>query len=170
MSRELPSQAQENSSLNVTLRLTIPPFGEGNVPDQITVEEALPSNWSILSVSPSGTVVQNTIQWDLQLEADYFPGITSSFTYVAGVPASLEGNFGFVGHFSCNYSNGTQAVEDIGGDLQLEILISCEVLGDEQPCDGTVSDLELLAYIVLWSQGGVSDFDLLYAIGTWANA
>ncbi|MBU4437126.1 MAG: LamG domain-containing protein [Candidatus Altiarchaeota archaeon] len=169
VSRELPGSAQANSTVNVTLRLTLPSFGAGNIPDFITVEETLPSNWSILTVNPSGTVVQNTIQWDLQLEVDYFPGLTSNFVYTTGIPESIEGSFDFTGQFSCNYSNGTRTAEDTGGNLQMGVLIPCELLGDEQPCDGTVSDFEVLAYITLWSQGEVSDFDLLYVIGAWSG-
>ena len=45
----------------------------------------------------------------------------------------------------------------------------CPLVGDDEPCDGTVSDFELLAYIEDWVLGEVSDFDLLEAIDNWAN-
>jgi len=45
----------------------------------------------------------------------------------------------------------------------------CPLKGDHYPCDGTVSDFELLAYIDLWVQGEVGDFDLLEAIDNWAG-
>jgi len=44
----------------------------------------------------------------------------------------------------------------------------CPTKGDQSPCDGTVSDLELLGYIDLWVSGEVTDFDLLEAIDNWA--
>jgi len=45
----------------------------------------------------------------------------------------------------------------------------CELKGDSSPCDGTVSDFELLDYIDKWVQGLVGDFDLLEAINNWAG-
>jgi len=166
VSRELPGQAYVNSTVNVTLSLTIPPFGEGDIPDFITVEEILPSNWSILSANPSGTAVQNTIQWDLQLEAGYFPGVTINLTYTAGIPASVEGNFAFAGQFSCNYSNGTQTAEDIGGDLMLPVSIACELLGDVAPCN-EIELAEVIDFITLWSTEQADLADVVDLITAW---
>jgi len=45
----------------------------------------------------------------------------------------------------------------------------CPLVGDDEPCDGTVSDFELLAYIEDWVLGEVTDFDLLEAIENWAG-
>lgn len=45
----------------------------------------------------------------------------------------------------------------------------CPLIGDEDPCDGTVSDFELLTYIEDWVLGEVSDFDLLGAIENWSG-
>ena len=45
----------------------------------------------------------------------------------------------------------------------------CPLLGDDEPCDGTVSDFELLNLIEQWVLGDVSDFDLLNAIENWAS-
>jgi len=45
----------------------------------------------------------------------------------------------------------------------------CFTKGDREPCDGIVTDFELLNYIDLWVQGEVSDFDLLTAIDNWAS-
>jgi len=45
----------------------------------------------------------------------------------------------------------------------------CPTKGDVSPCDGTVSDFELLAYIDLWVNGQVGDFDVLEAIDNWAG-
>jgi len=45
----------------------------------------------------------------------------------------------------------------------------CPLKGDFPPCDGIVSDFELLDYINLWVQGMVGDFDLLEAIDNWAS-
>lgn len=44
----------------------------------------------------------------------------------------------------------------------------CLMKGDSTPCNGKVDDFELLAYINLWVQNTVSDFDLLDAIKNWA--
>jgi len=45
----------------------------------------------------------------------------------------------------------------------------CPVKGDAMPCDGDVSDFELLEYITTWVNGSVGDFDLLEAISNWAS-
>lgn len=45
----------------------------------------------------------------------------------------------------------------------------CPVKGDKPPCDGNVSDFEILDYINQWAKGNVEDFDLLVAIDTWAK-
>lgn len=57
-----------------------------------------------------------------------------------------------------SYTTTTTVMED-----------ECPLIGDEDPCDGTVSDFELLAYIEDWVTGEVSDFDLLEAIENWSG-
>jgi len=63
--------------------------------------------------------------------------------------------------YSCSAVTTTSTTTTIEGE--------CPLKGDTQPCDGTVSDFELLAYINQWVQGSVSDFDLLEAIDNWAS-
>ena len=46
----------------------------------------------------------------------------------------------------------------------------CEANGDIYPCDGKVTDMELLLYIGKWAKGEVSDFNLLAAIDNWVNS
>ncbi|MBU4342189.1 MAG: hypothetical protein KJ928_06300, partial [Candidatus Altiarchaeota archaeon] len=57
-----------------------------------------------------------------------------------------------------SYTTTTTVMED-----------ECPLIGDEDPCDGTVSDFELLTYIEDWVLGEVSDFDLLGAIENWSG-
>lgn len=49
------------------------------------------------------------------------------------------------------------------------IPLICTVKGDQPPCDGKVSDFELLDYINKWAKGLVPDFDLLEAINIWVK-
>ncbi len=54
-------------------------------------------------------------------------------------------------------------------DIEAESAGECPCNGDESPCDGMVTDFELLHYISAWSEGSVGDFDLLHAINYWAG-
>jgi len=45
----------------------------------------------------------------------------------------------------------------------------CPLKGDYPPCDGEVTDSELLSYIDRWALGLVSDFDLLDVIDSWTS-
>lgn len=55
------------------------------------------------------------------------------------------------------------------GEIKIYPLDGCSVKGDTPPCDGKISDFELLDYIEEWAKNMVSDFDLLEAIDNWTK-
>ena len=111
----------------------------------------------------------------------------SYYTYYAGqgicVAEYLDGNLSILANNIVNFSGMTaDPTLAVFGPNDYKMFFKtqvegetttipggCPLLGDDEPCDGTVSDFELLNFIEQWVLGDASDFDLLAAIGNWAG-
>lgn len=70
---------------------------------------------------------------------------------------------------SSGYDKANSTEHPTNNNFSIEISAGCSLKGDKLPCDGLVSDFELLDYISQWVQNKVTDFNLLDAIKNWAT-
>ena len=160
-SRDLPSAVEAGENLTVSIELSV--MNESGKPDSIIIKEYIPDGWNFTSSNPAAEfdTGMGEIRW-LLYGADIY---SRNLTYVTGSPENATGTAEFTGQLLYINADEEQINVSIGGDSSI-------TLGHVADSDGNgvISDFELLAYIDLWVQKEVGDFDLLGAIHDWATS
>jgi len=104
--------------------------------------------------SLNGVIIGNTMCYNDQADKEWYDVVIEE----TSATTDFTENW-------CDTTSGDYSCEYVCGEEETE---ECDLKGDQSPCDGIVSDFELLSYIDQWVQGTVSDFDLLEAIDNWA--
>ncbi len=160
VTRILPSTAQPNSNLTISLSLVI--LNESNKPNSVIIKDYAPTGWNLTSSNPSRDDFNSgtgEIRWLLYSTALY----TRNLTYTIFIPSNATGTIEFSGVLLYTLEENLITL-NVSGNKSIQISYKAD-----KNDDGKIDDFELLDYINLWVQGRVDDFSLLIAIDKWAK-
>ncbi len=159
ITRILPSIAQPNSNLTVSLNLVI--LNESTKPNSAIIKEYIPLGWNFTSSNPNKddfNPENGEIRWFLYSDKFY----TRNLIYTLSVPRNATGKADFFGVVLSTFEDN-QVTLNISGINTIQIGYKAD-----KDNDGKISDFELLDYINLWVKGLVDDFSLLVTVDEWA--
>jgi len=154
---------QPGGTVDVTLDVAV-----DNNPDPhyvYVIEEDVPQGWTIVSTPSSAAVSGNTIKIAF-IEEQLGQAVlaqSEQFTYTVKAPSSSSSGV-FEGVF---LFDGMTDIDPIGGPTTIQVQNNCAHTYDNNPCDGKISDSELLTVASLWLQNQLSDMELLTVASIW---
>jgi len=144
VSRTLPSLASADSLVEVTLSLDV---NETNLPDSITITEAVPSEFGVANVSMNGTYTAetNTIEWAFGDGGN--PLADCNLSYSITTPDETE-NYTFSGTYDI-VSGEITVTDTVSGDVALVVTSSYDITATRDMLDMETAGNNLTVTLVL---------------------